>query len=219
MHSRHELAWLTERGWQAALAEAHVQDAEAIKQWQQADWPAVVRRQDATSAPADDWIALGIPLPPLRHDGSKGRVALRCRAADLARTARPVSLQAACKSAPDAWHHGLVALCADAGGFELRVYGSLAMQSLTGLRYVRAGSDLDLLFYPRDAAQLDAGVALFDAHARTLPLDGEIVFANGDAVAWKEWRDACAGDARVLVKHVRGVRLDTTAALRATLES
>jgi phosphoribosyl-dephospho-CoA transferase len=47
-----------------------------------------------------------------------------------------------------------------------------------------------------------------------LPLDGEIVFPSGDAVAWKEW----AGAERVLVKRASAVRLAPVAELLSTLE-
>jgi hypothetical protein len=39
------------------------------------------------------------------------------------------------------------------------------------------------------------------------------------AVAWKEWRDAAATGAKVLVKSMAAVRLAEPAALLATLEA
>ena len=64
----------------------------------------------------------------------------------------------------------------------------------------------------------DAGLALLERHAATLPLDGEIVFPSGAAVAWKEWLSASRNEARVLVKDAGAVRLAPMAELLMTLE-
>jgi phosphoribosyl-dephospho-CoA transferase len=100
------------------------------------------------------------------------------------------------------------------------VYGSLAMQSLTGRSYVTQDSDIDLLCEPRSEKDLQYIVALLSRHARHLPLDGEIVFPSGQAVAWKEWVGAMQKDtgARVLAKHLDAVALMRTAQLRQSLE-
>jgi phosphoribosyl-dephospho-CoA transferase len=54
-------------------------------------------------------------------------------------------------------------------------------------------------------------------HAETLPLDGEVVFAGGRAVAWKEWLQARATAAKVLVKQLQRVSLENTELLWETL--
>ncbi|MET0321200.1 MAG: malonate decarboxylase holo-[acyl-carrier-protein] synthase, partial [Duganella sp.] len=163
-----------------------------------------------------------LPLPPDPATGHKPRIGLRVRRADVARVAPPMALGAALAAAVPATapeRAALAALLADAGASAacLRVYGSLAMQALTGLHYLRPASDIDLLFHPASRRQLDDVVALLARHAQTLPLDGEIVFPGGRAVAWKEWRLAC-GDtvgatsgattgARVMVKSLHRVYL------------
>jgi phosphoribosyl-dephospho-CoA transferase len=76
-------------------------------------------------------------------------------------------------------------------------------------------SDIDLLFFPANRNALDAGLALLERYSAVLPLDGEIVFPSGDAVAWKEWLNAD----RVMVKDAVTVRLAPTAALLATLDA
>jgi len=94
------------------------------------------------------------------------------------------------------------------------------MQSLTSLPYLSASSDIDLLFYPRDRNQLDEGLQLLRLYAKHLPLDGEIVFPSGRAVAWKEWADTSARpDAmRILAKSMQAVNLSPCASLLAELE-
>jgi phosphoribosyl-dephospho-CoA transferase len=200
MFSRHDLVWLTPAAWDAAPA---------MSQWRERDWPAVVRRHEAGVAPGA--VCLGIPLP------ARQRVALLVGAADIARTAPPLPLTDAIAAAPPQWLAGLVALQRATAALDLRVYGSLAMASITGLPYLRAASDIDLLLRPADRHALDAGLALLEEHANVLPLDGEIVFPSGDAVAWKEWLAACRGHARVLVKSLHAVRLADPAQLLATL--
>ncbi|MFA9219271.1 MAG: phosphoribosyl-dephospho-CoA transferase MdcG domain-containing protein, partial [Sphingomonadaceae bacterium] len=100
----------------------------------------------------------------------------------------------------------------------LHTYGSCAMQALTGLSYLHPASDIDLLLYPADRQQLDAGLSLLATQAQSLPLDGEIIFPDGAAVAWKEWLQALANNSRVLVKRLHTVQLAQPAALLAMLE-
>ena len=216
MFSRHELAWLSGPGWDAARARALPGQHAAIEQWRREDWPAIVRRTDAGLDP--DQVSLGIALAPAR-DGAKGRIALNVRASEIARRSPALLLAEAAQSAPVHWRAPLDALVLQADGMVLRAYGSLAMQSITGQPYLTPTSDIDLLFFPTDVPTLRAGLALLEQVAAVLPLDGEIVFPSGDAVAWKEWINAEAIAARVLVKHASAVRLVPTAHLLATLEA
>ncbi|MFL6673589.1 MAG: malonate decarboxylase holo-[acyl-carrier-protein] synthase [Massilia sp.] len=217
MYSRHDLVWLTPHGWRAAAESAPAPDRDAIELWRREDWPAIVRRHDA-GAPAGT-VSLGIALPPDPADGSKRRIAIRAPGSHVARRTPPLPLAETLAAAPAHWHQGLAALDANAPGPGLRAYGSLALQALTGRQYLTASSDIDLLFGPATVGQLDAGIALLSAHVATLPLDGEIVFPCGDAVAWKEWRGARENGARVLVKSIGAVRLADPAALIAALEA
>jgi phosphoribosyl-dephospho-CoA transferase len=216
MVSRHDLAWLTSAGWDAALARALPGQHAAIEQWRRADWPAIVRRADADLAPGQ--VSLGIALAPAA-DGSKGRVALTARVADVARRTPALALADAARAAPRRWRALLDALAAEADALAFRAYGSLAMQAITGQHYLTERSDIDLLFAPTSHEALGAGIALLARYGALLPLDGEIVFPSGDAVAWKEWPGADAVQARVLVKHARAVRLAPAAQLLATLEA
>ena len=214
--ARHMLAWLNAPGWDAAIAAARPEHAPALARWRAQDWPLVVRRTDADAA--EGVVCLGLPLPPDAHTGAKVRIPLRAQAAaHVARYSPAVELRTALRSA-GAWDEWLAVLHADAEGLDLRVFGSLAMQSLTGLPYLSPSSDVDVLLHPSSRSQLEAGVAALARHAGRLPLDGEIVFPGGQAVAWKEWQMAMTHPAKVMVKELRSVRLSDTAALLATLE-
>ncbi|MES2351073.1 MAG: malonate decarboxylase holo-[acyl-carrier-protein] synthase [Pseudomonadota bacterium] len=212
---RHMLCWLCEDGWREVLRAAQPQHRIALKLWQDQNWPAVVRRLDIGAQP--DEVCLGLPLPPDEDTGEKVRIALRVQAAHIARMSPAVQLQAAIRSSGP-WKQALTAMERDAEALDLRVYGSLAMQALTGLLYLSPTSDIDILFHPRGRRQLTEGVALLSRHAAHLPLDGEIVFPGGQAVSWKEWHMAMAHPAKVMVKQLHSVRLADTGSLLATLE-
>lgn len=208
---RHTLVWLTSPAWQAALAAAREEHKTALMLWERQDWPVVVRRLDADAGV--DEVCLGLPQPP-DSAGVKVRIALRARLADISCATPALSLRDAATL-----RDGVAALCDDAGALSLRVFGSMAMQALTGLQYLSPASDVDVLFHPASRRQLDDGVALLARHAGRLPLDGEIVFPGGAAVSWKEWQMAMVHPAKVLVKDLRSVRLADTASLLATLEA
>lgn len=227
MYARHKLVWLTAAGWDAAqaslsgTADDDIQ-TDALARWRAAAWPLVARRRDADAA-ADE-VCLGLALPPDAATGHKWRIALRAPAAGVAKTAPPLALGEALSllagsTALAGWRTALGALRESSVGLDLRVYGSLALQALTGLPYLRDTSDIDLLLQPRSDRQLRSGLALLERYARVLPLDGEIIFPRGEAVAWKEWVAARDSGARVLVKDADTVRLTAPELLAATLEN
>lgn len=221
MLARHSLVWLQPEGWQEAESSAAADCREAIMQWRQADWPLIARRPDADAG--SDECCLGLALPPDPASGCKRRIGLRVARSRVRRIDAPLTVAQAIDGAPAKWQSSLARLeeQADSAGVTLRVFGSLALQALTGQPYLTPASDIDLLFTPESVRQLDAGMDLLGAAAARLPLDGEVVFPGGQAVAWKEWANAVrAGEGmRVLTKDMGGVRLARTAALRAALEA
>ena len=206
MISRHDLVWLTDAGWHAAIAQSG--NAE-LERWRKHGWPAIGTRRPPDLGP--DCVSVGIPLPP-SADGSKGRVAITLERVHVAASSRPLPLPELVHWAPQAWRGSLQILT---GTVRLRGYGSLAMQALTGLPYLRPASDIDVLFAPASQRELDAGLQALAACP--LPLDGEIQFPGGASVAWREWLNATATGERVLVKAPDGVRLESAAVLMATL--
>jgi phosphoribosyl-dephospho-CoA transferase len=169
-----------------------------------------------------DECSLGIALPPDVDSGVKKRIGLRVSMAHVVQTSAPLVLSAAIAKAPAAWKDALTALDqkASATGIILRVYGSLGLQTMTDMDYLKPTSDIDLLLSPDSREQLSAGVDLLQEASVTLPLDGEIAFPGDQGVAWKEWHAAVAGQrgTRVLVKHLHGVRLANPSELLASLD-
>ncbi|NMM26760.1 MAG: malonate decarboxylase holo-[acyl-carrier-protein] synthase [Glaciimonas sp.] len=224
MFARHSLVWLSAQGWQSCRNSSRDSVAPsshaALERWQQADWPAIVRRVDADvdADTAEHQVCLGIALPPDPLTGHKARIALRAPQAEVRQIRGPLAIDAVIAAAPAHWRDALQVLATQVARHDLAfgVYGSVALQALTGASYVSASSDIDLLFSPQTQPQLEAGVALLQRYAKTLPLDGEIVFPSGQAVAWKEWAQANENRPRLLVKSNRGVQLTTMAALLAS---
>jgi phosphoribosyl-dephospho-CoA transferase len=229
MFARHDLVWLTSRGWERVRAAAPQDAIDALDVWRDGGWPAVVRRADTDLSPSE--VAIGFALPPRRDSGARaskggvgGKLRVGCRVdlADIGRRTRALPLVGALDAVPPEWHEGLAALEREAAeaGIGLAVYGSVALEALTGQRYLTPSSDIDLLLRPLSRAQLMAGLELLARHAATLPLDGEVVFADGRAVAWKELCAAfeSAPGARVLAKGLERIALVPPEELIATLE-
>lgn len=237
MFQRHDLVYLSAAGWQQIRQQLPSADLEMADQWERADWPAIVRRDESSSAAAAETIevatlndqysgkllSIGIALPR-RLDGSKHRLALRIAASHVSSLQKPVKLVEAAGSALEPWRQGLLALDAQAKklGISLQVFGSLAMQSLTGLSYLHADSDIDILFSPVSKVQLQAGLGLLANFSHDLPLDGEVQFPDASAVAWKELSAYSANSSmagmRVLTKSLHRVALLPISALLAGFE-
>ncbi|UXF73541.1 malonate decarboxylase holo-[acyl-carrier-protein] synthase [Stenotrophomonas maltophilia] len=202
---RHTLVWLSAHaGWQADIA-AH---ESRLADWFAQGRPTIVARRAADDA--DPRLRLGVPLPPAE---GKLRLALRMPAHDVLRTAAPPTLQAVLEGdLVQDWQRPLQALQDIAAA---RVFGAFAWQHLTGLHYVHARSDIDLLWRIDTAAQADALVARLQAweteHGRRV--DGELCLVDGGAVNWREY----AGRSReVLVKRLDGAALELRDALFAS---
>ncbi|MGW8393022.1 malonate decarboxylase holo-[acyl-carrier-protein] synthase [Pseudoduganella sp. HUAS MS19] len=226
MYARHDLVWLVRDGWQAVLATAPrgTPAHAAIARWADAGWPLVVRRRDDAAHATGQAnghggdVCIGLAAPPDPVNGAKLRLPLHVPAQHIARHCAPLPLDGVAHALPAHWQAPFARLAAASTALDLRVFGSLALQALTGQAYLRDTSDIDLLFRPRNSAALDEGALLLASFLEDLPLDGEIIFPGGQAVAWKEWLTAGSPTGRVLVKSQSGVRLATRAELRAELE-
>ncbi|KTF38128.1 malonate decarboxylase holo-[acyl-carrier-protein] synthase [Xanthomonas vesicatoria] len=206
MAARHALVWLRDEAqWQAHTPGTRPR----LQQWFAAGLPAVVARGDGSQAPGS--VRLGVPLPPAE---GKQRLALQASMVEIVRCSAPLSLEAVIAHAPGARQPALQALHAHARAEALdpRVFGSFAWQALTGLTYVHAQSDLDLLWSIATPEQGQTVVALLQRWEQRhgLRADGELLLAGDIAVNWREY----AGNAQqVLVKSGNGCGLLSRAAL------
>jgi len=127
------------------------------------------------------------------------RIAFQAPVVAISSVSPPPRLADLVSSAPLAWHATIDRLLElDAGA---RVYGSLAWQHATGLDYLSATSDLDLLWRCAPGASCEALLAGIAAIERQAPMriDGEVMAAGGGAVHWRELQ---CGAAEVLVKRL-----------------
>jgi phosphoribosyl-dephospho-CoA transferase len=200
---RHALVYLRRTAWRR-LRETHADLASnsLVTRWIDHDWPLIVRRPQPDDGPG---LALGLPLPP---SSGKRRLSVVVAMCDIAAVLPPPSLKSARYAAPPSWLptlNGLLHL-GSAHGTTPRLFGSLAWQSLTGLEYITAGSDLDLLLPVRGNTRivaLTAGLAALEATA-PMRLDGELLRDDGAAVNWRELH---AGTRELLVKSASGVAM------------
>ena len=205
---RHQLVHLSDAGWQGVLARPWDEvAAECLQHWAGARLPLVITQQASGRAGThDDTLAVGLAAPLCWQ---RRRIALSVQRADVAwfdefpladrlAPALPLAVR-------PAWKQLCRALAT--AGATARVYGSHGWQLVSGLPCVRAGSDVDLWLAVADAPQADAVVAVLDAFGaeRAPRLDGELVFPDGRAVAWREWQRWRAGRCRsVLAKSLQG---------------
>jgi len=207
---RQQLVRLSPEGWARVLEAPWDRGARAcLALWAARGLPLVVTRQPATLA---DALAAGLPAPTRFR---RRRLALAVAPRDVVFLDEFPPAAAVTRLLPRtcsaAWR-ALVAALAMAG-CRARVYGGFGWQALTRLAYVHADSDLDLLLPVSAPAHADAVVQVLAAAAWEGPrLDGELLFPDGAAIAWREWRDyRQARVPQVLVKRLRGVALESPA--------
>ena len=207
---RQQLIRLSGAGW------ARVLDApwDAIARsclglWAARGLPLVVTRQPPEP---DDRVATGLPAPARYR---RRRLALPVEPRDVLFFDEFPAAAAATRLLPRGaaapWRTLLATLAA--ADCAPRVYGGFGWQALTRLAYVHADSDLDLLLPVSSGAHADAVAQRLACAAWDGPrLDGELLFPDGGAIAWREWHAHRQGRvAQVLVKRLHGVALECLA--------
>jgi phosphoribosyl-dephospho-CoA transferase len=199
---RHDLLVIDPAAWATALAGLPDRDETGLlADWARLRRPVIIRRR-LPHEPADG-LPVGVQLP---LSAGRRRVALRVAAHSIiARRERP-DTTAALPHAPAGWHATLAALHALPGlAAPARVFGSLLWQCVTGLPYLRDGSDLDLTFpCAADPHPVAEAIAAIDrsGHPR---IDGELLLPDGAACHWRELVERDGHD--ILVKTTDGVEL------------
>lgn len=219
---RHDLVQVAPADWDDMLAAtaalAHLPSAarQRLEGWADRGWPAIVRRRSAEDPPGA--LPLGVPLPPSL---GKQRFALVLPAGRPWRRAEPPHLAAARPMAPTDWRDSVDALIrlGEACGAVPRPFGALLWAAVTGLAYLRPGSDLDLLWpvtRDTDLESLLDGMARIDA-AGAPCIDGEILLPDGAGLHWRELaRARRVPGGEVLAKTLQGLTLRRAASLFAS---
>lgn len=214
---RNHLVWLSEAAWARLADDPGLDDIDRaiVTLWQARQLPLVVARPCQT-LPADR-VALGLPAP---ERWERRRLGVNVAVDEIARLGRfPSLLQVArtpgCDGAALELGHALERL-----GLATQVYGSHGWELLTGESYLRPASDLDLSVEVPDFEVACTVATLLEAARLPRRLDGELVLADGSAVAWREFAQLAAGRVdRALVKRLDGVALADLGELRRRAES
>jgi phosphoribosyl-dephospho-CoA transferase len=215
---RHELLTVAPSLWRSELASRPaVAAAPFLATWADNGWPVVVRRRMVGDRP--DGVPVGVPLPPA---AGKMRIALTVSEQAVLERSSPPSLQAISHAADSAWEPTIRALIALGAryGVSPAAFGSLLWQYRTGLPYLSAHSDLDVLWPISADCEIGALVAGIAATEQRAPMriDGEVVLPDGEAVNWRELHIALNQDGprQVLAKSIDGVRLLDVSRARTT---
>jgi phosphoribosyl-dephospho-CoA transferase len=211
---RHDWVYLR-AGAAPALAGADAPSCAWIESWLARGGPLVVARQPA----AEGRVALGIALPA-SHGAA--RIACSVDAGDIARLRGPITVDEAATALLPPEASALARFAGVLAGHvvQLGVYGSTAWQFLTGETYRHAQSDIDVICDVASRSGFTACLAAFADAARYFPtmIDGELRFAGGRAVAWRELHNACnGGPAVVLAKSEREIALFSLGRILAAL--
>ena len=215
MLRRHDLLRAGAAAWDARLrTRPDLAEVPLLADWGRLGRPVVVRRR----LPGDalDDVPAALSLPPSH---GKRRVALDFPRGVALAALPSVRLRDAAADAPDGWQAiiaSLVTLGEDTG-VEPCVFGAVLWQHVTGLSYLTARSDLDLLWPVADeltAERLVRALTRLDA-AGPVRLDGELVLPDGAGVSWREFARAEGTAATVLAKTMDGVAVRRKAGLFA----
>ncbi len=226
---KHPPAWLVRHGLVKATGQAWSRwlsmcsdptDVLVLSHWKAFDLPLMVVRQCDDGQPLNlDAVALGLPAPT---QWARKRIPLRIEAQAL--SIHPAHPQLPTLQAVAGTLCGEYAVPAQAFmrqldaqlhtvGVLARVYGSYGWQTITALPYVHTRSDLDLCLSVQEAVHADAVCDVLHRLEPTqlnqrMRVDGELIFPDGTAIAWREWSHMRQGHmSEVLIKRIEGCRL------------
>jgi phosphoribosyl-dephospho-CoA transferase len=204
---RHQIVWLSEGGWRNVQDRTwDIQACNCLDYWAETRLPLVVTQQCGRAD--KETIALGLSAP---GQWGRRRLALHVDRSDASHFGEFARATEALALLPASTRSAWSVLCSRLmyAGVNARVYGSYGWQLLSGLDHVRTGSDIDLWLSVLDANQADAAAACLQSfESDLLRLDGELVFNDGKAVAWREWLAWRAGRVKgMLVKTLGGSEL------------
>jgi phosphoribosyl-dephospho-CoA transferase len=210
MLRRHDLLRVQPTAWDAMLhCHPALADVPLVASWARLGRPVIVRRRMAGDSA--DGVPAALPLPP---SYGKRRLAFGIASGAAVAALPPLLLRNAATTAPSTWRPIIAALLnlGEAVGVAPRVFGALLWQHATGLPYLTARSDLDLLWSISDkqtAASLVEGLLRLDAEG-PVRLDGELELPDGAAV---NWRELAQDGNQLLVKTMDTVEVRTKASL------
>jgi phosphoribosyl-dephospho-CoA transferase len=213
MLRRHDLIQVEPAAWDAMLrCHPAFLDLPLVADWARLGWPVIVRRRMVGDCV--DGVPAALPLPP-RH--GKRRLAFSFPGGAAVTAVPSVLLSEAARTTPTAWQSVVAAVLdiGDAVKITPRVFGAVLWEHATGLPYLTAKSDLDLLWSisdERTAVLLVEQLLKLEAEG-PVRLDGELELPDGAGVNWRELARNSDPCSQVLVKTMDGVEVRTRAGL------
>ena len=216
MLRRHDLIQVDPAAWNAMLrCHPALLDLPLVPDWARCGWPVIVRRRMMGDSVGG--VPAALPLPPCH---GKRRVAFSFPAGAAMTAVPPILLCEAARTTPNAWQ-SVVAAVLDIGDtvkITPRVFGALLWEHATGLPYLSAKSDLDLLWSisdERTAVLLVERLLELEGEV-SVRLDGELELPDGAGVNWRELAYSSDQRGQVLVKTMDGVEVRTKVELFRT---
>jgi phosphoribosyl-dephospho-CoA transferase len=216
MLRRHDLIQVEPAAWDAMLrCHPAPLDLPLVADWAKLGRPVIVRRRMVGDCV--DGVPAALPLPPCH---GKRRLAFSFPAGATMAAVAPILLCDAARTTPTTWQSVVTAILdiGDTVRITPRVFGALLWEHATGLPYLTAKSDLDLLWPisdERTAALLVQRLLKLEAES-PVRLDGELELPDGAGVNWRELAHNSDQRGQVLVKTMDGVEVRTRAELFRT---
>lgn len=210
--NRHDLVWLKLDAVKLAeyAGPAPIEPLSALSllhRWVLGEYPLIVARQ--ADVP-EGFLRIGLAEPA---SWGKRRLSFVVNAGDIERHQHGPLLAAVLPQLPQHWRACLTALQSFLTGqnIAVHVYGSYAVQALTGVPCITESSDIDVLFKPmrwRDAESLCLFLGALQAEYPECRIDGEVLSPSGLAVQWRELlRSLSDASVQLLVKTNHDVKL------------
>lgn len=210
--NRHDLVWLKLDAVRHAeyAGPAPMEPISALSllhRWVLSGYPLIVARQEDV---LPHCLRVGLAEPP---SWGKKRLSFIVNSQGIEKHQQGLNLANVLPGLPQHWQAGAVALQGflDEHNIAAHVYGSSAVQVLTGLPCLTESSDLDVLFKPvswLEAEKLCLFLIALQTEYPEFKVDGEVLNPSGQAVQWRELhRSFSDPNSKLMVKTNHTVKL------------
>lgn len=210
--NRHDLVWLKLDAVRHAeyAGPAPMEPISALSllhRWVLSGYPLIVARQEDV---LPHCLRVGLAEPP---SWGKRRLSFIVNSQGIEKHQQGPNLANVLPGLPQHWQAGAVALQGflDEHNIAAHVYGSSAVQVLTGLPCLTESSDLDVLFKPvswLEAEKLCLFLIALQTEYPEFKVDGEVLNPSGQAVQWRELhRSFSDPNSKLMVKTNHAVKL------------
>lgn len=190
LFNRHDFVWLKldavkHAEYAGPAAMEPISALSLLHRWVLGGYPLIVARQEDVEPGC---LRVGLAEPA---SWGKRRLSFLVRRGDIQKHQQGPRLDSLLTQLPQNWQAGALALNSFLRdqGIDAHVYGSSAVQALTGLPCVAESSDLDVLFKPASWSTLEKLCHFLNALQSQYPefkVDGEVLNPSGHAVQWRE---------------------------------